>query len=513
MTPSKPGAKGGPRRRARKRPAVMAATSLVLDAASGASLQTQLVEALRAAIVAGRLAPGTRLLSTRALAEQLDMSRNTVLNAYSRLLSEGYLLGQLGSGTYVAHELPERLHASRRAGAPVAAPKPKHTPGISKRGWAVAGLPDLRITAPGIPASRLAFRMGTPSVDAFPSDLWGRLLNTRWRRSWGDLLKRAEPAGHPPLRRAVADYLATSRGVRCVPEQVIIVNGAQQAMSLAAQVLLDPGDAAWVEDPGYFASRGALVAAGATLVPVPVDAEGLDVNAGMRLRPDARLAIVTPAHHFPLGVAMSEERRQALLAWAVRSDAWIVEDDYDSEFRYVGRPLPALQGLSPDARVIYIGTFSKVVSPALRVGYLVVPESLVDVFSAARRFADGHTPVIEQAVLADFIDEGHFSRHVRRMRVLYGSRQEALVEAARRELRGQLDVSPLHTGMHLVGWLPEGMEDREASTRGIEAGVMTQPLSAFRTQSTGPGALLLGYACVPEKEITEGVRLLARALR
>ncbi|NVJ21699.1 MULTISPECIES: PLP-dependent aminotransferase family protein [Myxococcus] len=512
MTPSKQGVKGGVRKRAlRKRPAVMAATSVVLDAATGGSLQAQLVEALRAAIVAGRLAPGTRLLSTRALAEQLDLSRNTVLNAYSRLLSEGYLVGQLGSGTYVARELPERLSASRRAREPVAAPK--HTPGISQRGLAVARLPDLRITAPGISASRLAFRMGTPSVDAFPSDLWGKLLHTRWRRSWGDLLKRAEPAGHPPLRRAVADYLATSRGVRCVPEQVIIVNGAQQAMSLAAQVLLDPGDAAWVEDPGYFASRGALVAAGATLVPVPVDAEGLDVEAGMRLRPDARLAIVTPAHQFPLGVAMSEARRQALLAWAARSDAWIVEDDYDSEFRYVGRPLPALQGLSPDARVIYIGTFSKVVSPALRVGYLVVPESLVDAFSAARRFADGHTPVVEQAVLADFLDEGHFSRHVRRMRVLYGDRQAALVEEARRELRGQLDLSPLHTGMHLVGWLPEGVDDREAAARGVEAGVMTQPLSAFRTQSPGPGALLLGYACVPEKEIAEGVRLLARALR
>src|SRR5215217_2928321 len=512
MTPSKPGVKGAARqRRSRKRPAVMAATSLVLDAASGGSLQTQLVEALRAAIVAGRLGPGMRLVSTRALAEQLDLSRNTVLNAYSRLLSEGYLEGQSGSGAYVAKELPERLHASRHARAQVAAPK--HTPGISQRGLAVARLTDLRIAAPGIPASRMAFRMGTPSVDAFPSDLWGRLLHTRWRRSWGDLLKRAEPAGHGPLRRAVADYLATSRGVRCVPEQVIIVNGAQQAMSLAAQVLLDPGDAAWVEDPGYFASRGALVAAGATLVPVPVDAEGLDVEAGMRLRPDARLAIVTPAHHFPLGVAMSEARRQALLAWAARSDAWIVEDDYDSEFRYVGRPLPALQGLSPDARVIYIGTSSKVVSPALRVGYLVVPESLVEAFSAARRFADGHTPIVEQAVLADFLDGGHFSRHVRRMRVLYGDRQEALVEAARRELRGLLDVSPLHTGMHLVGWLPEGVDDRQASARGIEAGVMTQPLSAFRTRSTGPGALLLGYACVPEKEIAEGVRLLARALR
>ncbi|AGC43077.1 GntR family transcriptional regulator [Myxococcus stipitatus DSM 14675] len=510
MTPSK-GAATAKRRTARKRPAAMAATSVVLDASTGASLQTQLMEALRAAIVAGRLAPGTRLLSTRAMAEQLDLSRNTVLNAYSRLLEEGYLVGHLGSGTYVARELPERVLRSERVGP--LPPAPAHTPGISRRGRAVAMLPDMRLSVPGIPPSQLAFRMGTPSIDAFPSDLWGRLLNTRWRRSWGDLLQRAEPAGHPPLRRAVADYLATSRGVRCVPEQVIIVNGAQQAMSLAAQVLLDPGDAAWVEDPGYFAYRGALVAAGATLVPVPVDAEGLDVEAGKRLGPEARLAVVTPAHQFPLGVAMSKARRQALLSWAARSDAWIVEDDYDSEFRYEGRPLLALQGMAPDARVLYIGTFSKVVSPALRVGYLVVPEPLVDAFTAARRFADGHTPVVEQAVVADFLNDGHFSRHVRRMRVLYGRRQEALVEAASRELRGRLDVSPLHTGMHLVGWLPEGEDDRAATARVLQAGVLTQPLSAFRVQSQGRGALLLGYACVPEERIPEGVRMLARALR
>ncbi|MCP3098058.1 PLP-dependent aminotransferase family protein [Myxococcus sp. K15C18031901] len=490
----------------------MAATSLVLDPRAGASLQAQLAEALRSAITAGRLAAGTRLLSTRALAEQLDLSRNTVLNAYSRLLSEGYLVGQLGSGTYVARELPERLHTTRRARPSRASTAPS-TPDLSRRARALTQLPDLRIVAPGIAPSQMAFRMGTPAVDAFPSDLWGRLLHTRWRRSWGDLLGRAEPAGHPPLRRAVADYLATSRGVRCVPEQVLIVNGAQQAMSLAAQVLLDPGEPAWVEDPGYFAGRGALVAAGATLVPVPVDAHGLDVEAGMRLAPAARLAVVTPAHQFPLGVAMDEARRRALLDWATRANAWIVEDDYDSEFHYVGRPQQALQGFAPDARVIYIGTFSKVVSPALRVGYLVVPEPLVEAFTAARRFADGHTPVTEQAVLADFITEGHFSRHVRRMRVLYGQRQELLLDCARRELTSQLALSPLHTGMHLVGWLPGGVDDRAAAEQAVRAGVMTMPLSSFRVRSTGQGALLLGYAGVPEAQIREGVRLLARALR
>jgi GntR family transcriptional regulator/MocR family aminotransferase len=490
----------------------MAAPSLVLDGSTGAPLQEQLAEALRAAILAERLAPGTRLLSTRALSEQLDVSRNTVLNAYSRLLSEGYLVGQTGSGTYVARELPERLLSVRRATARV--PERRvDAPALSKRGAAVASMPPLENPAAGMAPGHMAFRMGLPSLDGFPSELWGRLLHTRWQRSWRDLMSHVPAAGHPPLRRAVADYLATARGVRCVPEQVLIVNGTQQALSLAAQVLLDPGDAVWVEDPGYVPAHGALTAAGATRIPVPVDAEGLDVEAGRRLRPDARLAVVTPAHQFPLGVVMSERRRKALLDWAARSDAWVLEDDYDSEFRYEGRPLPALQGLAPDARVLYTGTFSKVLSPALRLGYLVVPEALVDAFCAARRYIDRHSPILDQAVLADFITQGHFSRHVRRMRVLYAARQQLLVEAARRELRGLLDVAPLHTGMHLVGWLPEGRDDREASERAAKAGLVANPLSAFRLHGQGRGALLLGYACVPEKELVEGVSRLARALR
>ncbi len=251
--------------------------------------------------------------------------------------------------------------------------------------------------------------------------------------------------------------------MRCEASQVIVVNGAQQAVDLAARVLLDPGDTAWVEDPGYQGARGALIAAGIRLAPVPVDAEGLDVRRGARAAPGARLVYVTPSHQYPLGVTMSLNRRLALLEWASASGAWILEDDYDSEYRYAGRPLAALQGLDTAGRVIYVGTFSKVLFPALRLGYLVVPPELVDAFVAARALADRHSPSVTQAALADFIDGGHFARHVRRTRALYAERQAALVRAAQRTLGGLLEVAPAEAGMHLMGWLPVGVDDRVAA--------------------------------------------------
>ncbi|WP_233262291.1 PLP-dependent aminotransferase family protein [Vitiosangium sp. GDMCC 1.1324] len=487
------------------------ATSLVLDASSHAPLHEQLYRALREAMVAGRLSPGTRLPATRALAEQLDLSRNTVMSAYSQLLAEGYLVGRHGSGTYVADELPERALSVRHAPEPSRPPRTSPPP-LSKRGTAVATTPAPFPLEARVPATSMAFRVG-PAPDAFPSELWGRLLHQRWQRSWRDVLSHQDPRGYLPLRQALANYLATARGVRCGPEQVLIVNGSQQAISLIAQLLLDPGEAAWVEDPGYPSARGALTAAGATLVPVPVDAEGMDVEAASRLRPDARLAVVTPSSQLPLGVGMSLRRRRALLEWAERRNAWIFEDDYDSEFRYVGRPLPALQGLTPDARVIYCGTFSKVLSPSLRLGYLVVPEALIEAFLKARVFADVHSPSLQQAVLTDFITQGHFSRHVRRMRTLYAERQALLVEEARRELPGLLEIGPAETGLHLLGWLPPGVDDRTASERAAAAGVLTHPLSGMRSQPSARGALVLGYAAVPEREISEGVRRLRQALR
>jgi GntR family transcriptional regulator/MocR family aminotransferase len=343
--------------------------------------------------------------------------------------------------------------------------------------------------------------------------LGSRLLARRWRNPPRELLGYSPSEGYRPLREAIASYLGQARAVLCEAGQVIIVAGAQQALDLVARLILNPNDAAWIEDPGYLGTRAAFVGAGARLVPVPVDEEGLDVTAGAAHAPAARLAYVSPSHQYPLGVTMSLARRLALLEWASRSGAWVIEDDYDSEYRYAGRPLAALQGLDKDGRVIYLGTFSKVLFPSLRIGYIVVPPDLVDAFAAARGVLSRFTPSMDQAVLADFINDGHFARHIRRMRTLYAERQAVLVEAARRELDGLLEVNPHEAGIHLVGWLADGADDREASKAASEAGVDAQALSSFSIKHRSRGGLLLGYAGYDERQIRVGVRKLATALR
>ncbi len=482
--------------------------TLDLDPTSPVPLGRQLCDALRGAILGGRLRPGERLPATRMLAAELGISRNTVLSAFDHLLSEGYLVGRTGSGTYVTTSLPEHLLHAAAPDRPRAA-RSRARPGLSRRGATLAGV---KVTHGPLVDESLPFQTRGPGLGEFPFELWNRIV-TRHIRSLPEVaFSYGDAAGWPPLREAIAGYLRSARAVRCEARQVIVVAGAQQAIDLAARVLLDPGDKVLLEDPGYLGTRGALIGAGAEIVPVPVDAEGIVIDEGARRAPDARMVCVTPSHQYPLGMMMSLARRLRLLDWASSSGAWILEDDYDSEYRYRGRPLSSLQGLDGEGRVIYVGTFSKVLFPGLRLGYMVVPEDLADAFIAARAAADRHGPILESAAVATFIEEGHFARHIRRMRVLYAERQATLVAAARKELHGAIEVSPSDAGMHLIGWLPEGASDVEASKRAREAGVIAPPLTGYAIEAKLRPGLVLGYTAFDERTLRRGMKALARAL-
>jgi GntR family transcriptional regulator / MocR family aminotransferase len=486
----------------------LAAAGIAVDRASGVPVSRQLYQRIRAAILSGQLAPGLRLPSSRQLAAELGVSRTTTLAAYERLRDEGYLDGRVGAGTTVAN-LPDLRPQSADRGTP--APR---APRLSTQGTRLAGIPwrmRQAMASPG--AGPAAFPVGLPAFDAFPTELWSKVVARRARKSTGSLLRYQHPSGYRPLREAIAAYVGMARGVRCTPDHVLVVSGAQAGLSLTARLLLDPSDHAWMEDPGYYGARGAITAAGATPIPVPVDDDGLDVEAGRRRAPAARIAYVTPSHQFPLGVTMSLPRRLALLEWARTTGTYVVEDDYDSEYRYVGDPLPSLQGLDSTGRVIYIGSFSKVLFPALRIGYMIVPDELVDAFTAAHRFAAIHAPALEQAALTDFIAEGHFARHLRRMRALYAEREATLVDTVQQQLDGAVTVAPTHAGLHLIGWLPDGTDDEATATQAAAHGVDTQPLSAHAQDPYERPGLLLGYAATPNDEIITGVRHLAAALR
>ncbi|HVP43614.1 MAG TPA: PLP-dependent aminotransferase family protein [Terriglobales bacterium] len=480
-----------------------------LDRRRPNSLAGQLYEGLRQAVLRGQIRRGERLPSTRLLAADLAVSRNTVTSAYEQLLAEGYIEAKVGSGTCVARSLPDEL-LSASAGAVKVHKKRGRNHSLSTRGKLLSSRPVRVLTVGGRPQP---FASGLPDLHEFPFVTWARLMARHWRRPGYNLVGYGDPAGYKPLREAIAAYLRGSRAVRCETEQIVIVSGSQQALDISARLLLDPGNTALLEDPGYPGARVALLAAGASLVRLPVDAEGADIHAVQPSARPAQVAFVTPSHHFPLGVTMSITRRLALLEWAERTGAWILEDDYDSEYRYRGKPLPSLQGLDPAGRVVYMGSFSKTMFPSLRLGFIVLPAELVEAFRRARSVIDGHSPMTEQAVLADFISEGHFARHIRRMRALYAERQSALVETAGRELAGRLEVRPSDGGMHLVGWLPEGADDVKASEKALAQGVYTRPLSSCSASKVRRGGLLLGYAALTIPQIREGVRKLAQALR
>jgi len=475
---------------------------IAVERRSKKPLHKQVYEAFCAAIVGGSLRAGQRVPSSRSLALELNVSRLPVLTAYSQLIAEGYFEARSGSGTFVSSSLPEQWVSIRqRAATPVGIRSGRRP--VSKRS---AAFPDFR----GRPWQNRwgAFVVGQVAFDHFPVEVWSRLVNRHVRNPRVSSFHYGDPMGSHTLRSTIADYLRTVRAVNCDAGQVMIVSGSQQGLELSARVLLDPGDKVWVEEPGYRAGRSVFAFAGCRLVPVPVDAEGLDVSAGVKLARNARAAFVTPSHQFPLGVSMSAPRRLQLVDWAQRSGAWIIEDDYDSEYRYESMPIASLQGLDRNSRVIYIGTFSKTLFPSLRLGYVVVPPDLVGRFVTIRHSMDLCPPNLYQSVLADFIAEGHFARHIRRTRLLYSERRNVLVEAIRGEFGTSVELLGAEAGMHLVATLPKGLRDRQVSQQAALQDVWLWPLSGCYLEKPQTQGLILGFGSTTPKEIPKAVERL-----
>jgi len=475
------------------------------DPAPGTHLYRWFYEELRAAILAGRLSPGARLPATRDLARQYGLSRPTIVAAFEQLRSEGYVEGRVGSGTYVSQTLPEQLLQVK---AQASGNKPRrHAIRFSEYAKR------LRTGARPEPRPARAFRANLPALDQFPMHLWAQVASRRLRRASTSLLAGGEALGYRPLREAVAEYLNTSRGVKCSAEQVLIISGVQEALDRAAHLLLNAGDAVWMEDPGYPGAANAFRAVGAKLCPVPVDAEGLLLSKGVERWPSPRLVYVTPSHQFPLGMTMSLPRRLALLEWARRSRAVIFEDDYDSEYRYSGRPIPALQGLDQSRVVIFSGSFSDVLFPSLRLGYLVLPDDMVDVFAAAESVSTHHPPLLEQAILTDFIVEGHFARHIRRMRELYAERLGVFLKGVREHLAEALEVSDVEAGLRTVGWLRNGLSADAVAKAAAERSVEVVSLSRYAYGKFRRQGLVLGFASVDARELRRGVEELSQVLK
>lgn len=481
---------------------------VALDAASGVPMYDQLSEWFRRAIMDGRLRPGQRVPSTRSLAKELNISRIPVLSAYEQLYAEGYLETFVGAGTCVAHAIPgevlKPVRATQRASQPKAVQNAPRR--IARRVATLRTAPQTWADNQG------AFRIGLPALDHFPTMAWSKLINRHTRKPPIDHMVYGNPMGHLPLREAIAEYLSTVRAVRCDASQIIITTGSQQGLQICAHALLEAKDHVWMEDPGYPGARQALRTVGADIVPVPVDDEGLNVDAGIRLRKNARAAYISPSHQFPLGVTMSAARRMQLLNWAARTGAWVIEDDYDSEYRFGGRPLASLQGMDAEDRVIYVGTFSKVMFPALRVGYIVAPKDLIPAVATVRDAFDTFSSTLYQAALADFITEGQFARHIRRMRALYLERRTALLEAIEQHMDDKLEIIGTHAGMQLAALLPRGIDDVALSIKTAKLGVSTRPLSICYAKRPKRGGVILGYSGASVAEIRDGVRKLRSCL-
>ncbi len=449
-------------------------------------LGQQIYERVRTAIDTGMLAPGARIASARAMASELGVARGTVEAAYQRLAGEGYLVARGPAGTIVSPNLPIGPRGLRAAAGAGAMP-------TAGRAQATAGKPAPWLASP----PPMPLQLGIPALDAFPRKLWSRLAARRVRLTSPADLGYGDPRGEPALRQAIAAYLLVSRGIACRAEQVFVTAGYRASLALAAGVLLRRGDSVWIEDPVYPPTRAVLERESLIAVPVPVDEEGLAVSVGERGAPHARMAVVTPSHQAPLCVSMTVSRRLALLEWASLANAWVLEDDYDGEFHYAGPTLPALKSLDRDDRVIYAGSFSKVLFPALSLGYLVVPQAVAPLFAQAMEAAPTRCARLTQATVADFLTGGHFARHLKRMRLLYARRRAWLVEALREVFGDRVAVDPARGGMHLVVRMRERAGDRTLASRAQRAGLNCQPLSARHAKARRcDHGLLMGFTNV-----------------
>ncbi len=477
---------------------------IVLDREGPLGLSSQISAALRTLVLEGALRPGERLPATRTLARDLGVARSTVVDTFEQLGAEGLLETRTGSGTYVT----SALAAQRR---PFPPRKPADAPASVRLGATMAkAAPHF---ARRIDHRPLPFTTAMPAFDAFPLARWASLSARHWRGRRPDILGYPDPHGHRPLREAVAAHLRTNRGIACEAGQVFVTGGAQQAFQITAQMLLDPGDPVWFEEPGAIGARNAMLLSGARIVPVPVDGNGLDVAAALRLAAQFRLAFVTPAHQQPTGAKMSIDRRLELLAAADAADAWIIEDDWDGEFCFSGSPLPTLKGIDRSDRVIYVGTFSKSLFPALRLGFVVAPAALTPAFESALRAFAPSAPLGLQATLAAFIEEGDFAAHVRRMRRLYAERHQALLDAAGSHLGEWLTVEPTNTGLHTVARFKCDVSAQAVTAAAHERGVVVTPVSHFALGPVRSDGLVLGFAGYSPAQIDTAAAELAKSFR
>ena len=489
----------------RKKPHGAAAPLIAVDRNGEKPLHRQIYDAFRAMILERRLQPGQQIPSTRALADELGISRIPVLNAYSQLLAEGYIDSRSGAGTFVTSSLSEQFLSARPSVASVINEPPSDAISRVSKLLPVEGTPWFLGSG--------AFSVGQIAYDHFPFRVWSDLVTYHARRVRASSMNYSDPMGSKDFREVIAAYLRTARAVHCDVSQIMVVNGSQQALDLSARVLLDPDSPVWIEEPGYVFLRHVLTLSGCRLVPVPVDGEGLDVAAGIKLCRNARVAYVTPSHQYPLGATMSVARRLQLLEWAHKSNAWIVEDDYDSEYRYESMPVASMQGLDPGSRVIYIGTFSKTLFPSLRLGYMVIPPALVDRFLAVRQSNDLGPSHLYQAALADFISAGHFTRHIRKTRQLYAERRNALAQALQKEFGSEIEILGAEAGMHLVVTLPPGLSDQKISARAAQDGLWLWPLSAAYAGPHVRQGFVLGFGGTKADEMLHQVRRLRKAIR